>query len=783
MKRKAVIPLLIVLLIVIWGGGFYLYQKTQDKSEAISKNKNNKSTTKEVTKTNISDNQEVVLKDAPKKYVYDETKGKERSFYADTSIFAEFQKFNQKVAYCDDKDDIAYYSVEDKTLFKKYSKTNDILEVGGSHILGTTIDYNGTLWGWYINQQTLEWNVISFDQGIKHKIHLDNDKLKKEYKKLWNGKVLLGKNNIYLLGVIPETSKKMFFIFDKTGKLLKEDSTIKDMELISNGELVSIDNKYGIMRWICDGDSIITEDLGIIDNFGPRDLSYDNANQQLYIRGNEGIRRYDINNMNEFETVFDFAVDTSIKDTRTITQFTAQEGKIYLLEEIWVKDKSGHFSGKFRIYTYTPKKAEKKESSITLTVPYKMNFLEEAVKLYEKKYPEREVKIEAAYNSASEFSNDFNNYADRMMTKILTGDYGDLIISSHGLKFTPLLRTDAYMDLTEWIKKVPCYDDLNQSALNALKIDGHLRALPLGINLYYYGINKELAKEVGITDYSKLTWNDLLDIALKWHAEGKTNHTILGVGVSGFDQLDQMINNNVNELINMKEKKCNLNQDWFKELVKKWKQVSDYGVLYGYNEKDLDVKLDDKASIMINGFEKGALLQTYSRRDLTNNWNWNDPSFETSQYYKTNDVIGATQEYLPGICGEKSENYCSIPSIMLSVNDQSKKKEEALQFMEFLLEDEVQSLDSLWGIPLNLKVDKKLWKKNTKRDEWKVASEQKYNEYYDMLSKNYDKIDTLYPNEYTHYISGPMQDYVDGKITLDQAIKKAEQDVWLHLNE
>ena len=319
-----------------------------------------------------------------------------------------------------------------------------------------------------------------------------------------------------------------------------------------------------------------------------------------------------------------------------------------------------------------------------------------------------------------------------------------------------------------------------------MTVKGAIRALPIGVNLYYYGLNKELALEEGITDPADLTWGKLLDIALDWKERGEKGRALFGGGFSSKDLLGHMLTNNRKDLINEEEKTCDLRQEWFLELMRKWKEVDNAGYLYCYGDTELLYReRNGEDTIFINGFDKGSLLQAYNRRWLQNDWRFKELDVETEQFWRYNDTWDCEQILLGGIHGEKSRNFQSVASMMFSVNARSEHKEEALRFLAFLMSEKVQTLYSVDGIPMNLEADRVKWERVSKNlyNESPYLNEEKVMEYYKLFSSVYEEIDQLFPDYYTNYIEGPMASYVMGALTLEEAVAKAEQDLWVHLNE
>ena len=119
---------------------------------------------------------------------------------------------------------------------------------------------------------------------------------------------------------------------------------------------------------------------------------------------------------------------------------------------------------------------------------------------------------------------------------------------------------------------------------------------------------------------------------------------------------------------------------------------------------------------------------------------------------------------------------------MYSINNRSENKENAWKFLSFLLEDEIQELDNIPGTALNIEAEKNIcpkWEENYER-----FFELNGKPWWEMMEPIYTDIDYMYDLDYfKNDIKAPILEYLQDKISLEEAIKKAEDNVWIRLNE
>ncbi len=482
------------------------------------------------------------------------------------------------------------------------------------------------------------------------------------------------------------------------------------------------------------------------------------------------INAFDANNGEFLKSIFDFRkYATYLLDDYNVHDFIVGKDEEIYCSLIPRDFETQDFASSFSYYLYTKEEGErpKRETTITLTAPYRYDFLEEAIKLYEIKYPEEHIEYNYAYNTYEAFLENKEEYGAKLTLDIISGDVGDIVqTGGAGLGYQALLRTDAFMDLTDLIVKDKNYQYLNKGVLNGIKINNAIRALPISYVFYQYELNEELEKELELNiDFDNISWSEVLDIAKVIEEKVPDRHlfTCPIEEETVWDMLGyNLIIENMPDLINLETKEMDLNQQWFKDLLIKFKECSKSKNFLLIGEPDLIDRL------------QGSLLTRV---------------FIGNRFYS--DVLGNFDSYnekhksrmIPSFTGEKNDNRIGYSKRMFSINNRSERKENAWKFLSFLLTEDIQFLVSKErsGTPISQKgVDRMIgyafWMHGysgdnvDKYNKSTIENSQKINYLYDMGYMRQDLIDAI-------------KLYMDDEVTLDEALKKAEESIMIRLNE
>ena len=385
---------------------------------------------------------------------------------------------------------------------------------------------------------------------------------------------------IYLLA--GTNANSILHIYDMSGNLIKTYKELKDFDIDEDKNLFvsGYFNDNSMFQKISLKTDKVLYQIAT-KSFGYGYISYSKNSDYLYYLDKDKILKYNALNGEAIEEVLVFGVDTSyLTDKLRISSF-AVDGKLNLYMHVFVSSDNRVIN---KCYKYEHLEGERPEKSTTLTItsPYKQPFLYDAIMRYELKYPDQKVEYDYEYESRDDFYINESNYGKRLTAKILTNDIGDLVLTGGStLVFRNLFETDAFMDMSELIKKDKNYDVLNKKALDGMTIDNAIRGLPVSIIYNFFEVNTALLEKMDVElDYENLKWSDVLDLLSVIVKKAPNSYLFVindSAGIYGgyMDYIVEiMLIANMTDLIDIDNKKVNLNQEWFTDLLKKSKEVS-----------------------------------------------------------------------------------------------------------------------------------------------------------------------------------------------------------------
>ena len=570
---------------------------------------------------------------------------------------------------------------------------------------------------------------------------------------------------IYLLSVTNHFP--IFQIFNKDGSLHKDYTDIGSFDIDYKGSIyttfgVSDEHKYSGFEKI-DVESGKVQYSVKTENH-PNFIRYNKEKDSVYVMDYKEITRYNASNGKNGKNIFTFGKDSTyvLDSIYPRDFFVGSEEDLYIALCYFESDKYISL-----YYGYEPKEGTRPERAVTLTVtaPYRQDFLSDAITRYEMKYPDQKVKYDYKYNSEEEFVVNTEQYGQQLALSILGGNVGDVVMTGgSGLNYEDVFKTDAFMDLSPLIDKDKNYDILNKDVIEGLRIKGAIRGLPISISRSYYEVNTKLLDSMGVKlDYNNLTWKDVISLTKVIEEKAPDSHLFTGNEYVG-DYLIPMIVVNIPQLVDFENKKINLDQEWFVDLLKDLKAAmksEKFVVAYSGSSNIID-------SLEGSLFVRRSTERT-SYRDMV------------GRYLMYNEDEGKESLYIPIFVGEKSSNRSVHANNMYSINNKSKNKEDAWKFLSFLLEDDIQKLRTLRSEPINTRANREIleataeeFSRNYGDDALKVV---------DMMMNIFDCTDyvDMYYNKQDIY--NPLISYINDEMPLEEALKKAEENVWIRLNE
>lgn len=748
-NKKRIITLSVMLLFVIIIGTFFIMKDNNHNNVTNNKNNGNEA--------------------------FQEDKSESDEFYYTENFIGE-EEWDGNYNLFKYDDQIVKIIDGEKPYLKELKSGRNIYEIPNKDMIsasGHWIDDN-VFWNVKYDKETGTVMVSSFDNKGNKKDSIELKDFKGnifEDSYIYVGGMRVNKNYIYLQTATD--SRSILQIFTKTGELKNSYENVISFDVDDKERCVytTVASKESPVSGFFMIDSASGDEIFQNTSYRLNPIRFSDDEKLIY-GFNKKNNVFDSNDGTFKRSVFEFGKDsTYFLDDYYIRDFMVgkDEELYYSLNTDTGNRKDVELSDiKLFYYMYTKQKGEKptRETTLTLTAPYRNDLTEEAIKRYELKYPEEHIEYSYEYNTYDEFLEKRQEYGAKATLDIISGDIGDVVQTGGSeLDYQNLLRTDVFMDLTGLIEKDKSYKELNKNVLNAIKINNTIRALPINYIFYQYELNEDLEKELGLDlDFNNMSWSEVLDLVEIIEEKAPDRH-LFTQHMGGMDIWntfsEHLLIANMPDLINLETKEVNLNQKWFKDLLIKFKESSQSK---NFVLSDWEYDLFDKL--------QGSLLALTSNRNDT----YSERLTHFYEYNQTNK-----SRMISDIKGEINDNRIGYSIRMYSINDRSERKENAWKFLSFLLEEDVQFIASKdrTGMPISKKsVDRMI------DDATYWFSGSNIDRYNKTMIENSHKIDYLYNMGNLRLdIAGPIGLYMNGNITLDEALKKAEENVIIRLNE
>lgn len=100
----------------------------------------------------------------------------------------------------------------------------------------------------------------------------------------------------------------------------------------------------------------------------------------------------------------------------------------------------------------------------------------------------------------------YNDVAQQTLLRTASGDPPD-VIDLHPARFYEFVKKGVFADLTPWVNRDLDLDDFYQPALDSVRVDGKIYALPQRLSTYVLFYNTDLFNQAGVAPPPK-DWND-----------------------------------------------------------------------------------------------------------------------------------------------------------------------------------------------------------------------------------------------------------------------------------
>jgi len=277
-------------------------------------------------------------------------------------------------------------------------------------------------------------------------------------------------------------------------------------------------------------------------------------------------------------------------------------------------------------------------------------------------------------------------YAKMLNTEMLTGKGPDIIGSFYPLR--QYAEKDLLVNLDEMIEKDKSFDisDYYENIINGCRQEGKLYAMPVNYYINGFLVNDKLMKEKNITIDNDYTFDDLYDAAQKLNSGSSSKEYYLFPQIK-YDRghFEYILYNDIEHYIDWEKKTAKFDSEEFIDLLRKYKELRQNYTSPNIKEDDINPNKNNPIDnilliyVPIQGYDSiGVLGKLYS-----------DCDFKVLPYPKG-----------------KHTGHNLFYSDIVSINKNSRYKDEAWEFIKLLLSEEVQSNFYEYRFLLNQNADK-----------------------------------------------------------------------------
>ncbi len=590
---------------------------------------------------------------------------------------------------------------------------------------------------------------------------------------------------------------------EKVEVLSPDGKKIKDIEA-KKIDFIEIDDKDNLLMGSSSGDSgkssveIISlgQDKGkllteLSAGHFMHEMKYSLVNKKLYFLAEKGIIACTPEGKTE-GYVFDLK-QSSLLDSGTYTNDFVfdKDNNIYILA-FKMDNSSGENKSVSLFYKYSPSKEPGNaadQKTLSIYTRYSEKYLESAIAQFRKKYPDVKVDLKdfsAATISSSEDGpgdDEINraqkaeeDYRKIVSTELMAGKGPD-IVETEGLPYRRYIDKNCLENLSEVIKNDKSFDINNykQNILNAFKYKNNLFVMPVNFSFASFAANKGIMDKEGISiDSSKWTWKDFLSLAQKItrdnDGDGKPDQYAMEK-MSPEGIFSMVLLSEYNNFIDLDKKSCSFDSGEFIDLLNFTKGFSDMGVCSPKLDISELYKMLDPGTIGFMRSYFGTYQGVIQTQCLMNGEVefYNMPSYSAQ---KTPNIIYEGRTY--------------------AINNNSKLKAEAWEFIKLLLSDEIQARDDMYQFPVSISALEKKAKSEIERNYMYMAYKDKgrkvralNEEDVKMVNKMIDELELLpYVEEQaSQIVLEGIKDFFSGKKSAQETAKLIQNKVSIYLNE
>lgn len=373
----------------------------------------------------------------------------------------------------------------------------------------------------------------------------------------------------------------------------------------------------------------------------------------VYAADADGFFRCDVGDTNWQKLLQGIDTGFSLSDQWCRDIVALSDGSVYA----WFGSESGD---KIMIYRYDPDAVIEVTEELTLYTVEESFFLQQAAVQYHKQHPEILIHVDAAISMTDKYSGnaDYQQIYQDLNTSLTSGNGPDLMVMDH-LKLDTYASKGLLLDLQEILQPMEEDGTLLSNITTAYKeADGRRYAVPL-----QFGLLLAVGRDVHPEEMSSM---DAIAKAVSGKTESYMGDRTCGELVEEFYPLI------VDDILQNRQVNRDILRPWLEDL----KKIADNcGILPSRKE-------GRAANIWDLGSDVKLVLQE------TDGFN------EAMMPYAVAELLNAN------VVSMENAFY---PKMVIGINSRSEHVETAKDFLRFALSEELQSVDTYEGFPVNAK--------------------------------------------------------------------------------
>jgi multiple sugar transport system substrate-binding protein len=334
---------------------------------------------------------------------------------------------------------------------------------------------------------------------------------------------------------------------------------------------------------------------------------------------------------------------------------------------------------------------------ITMSVISEDQFLKNAIAKYEEAHKDVKIEVkeysplpEGAINSGgkvtriegsgAEVSRDTEKYISTVNTELMSGSATD-IIALEELPFEKYAEKGLLADLKPLMDNDKSFikEDYYYNVIDALNMNNKSYVLPVTFGIDMLSANKAVLDSKGISINSNWSWNDFAEIAKQVAGGTGADKKYALSNMNEGDLISSMVSTSYEKFVDENKKAAKFDSKEFIDLLNTGKKMVDEGLVNTAKSDKMVKDMGSRGGTIFNLQTVNMPVGLTIARTLFG---------DETQFYN-----------MPGSGSEFSFS----SALILGINNKSAYKNEAWDFLNYLISEEAQSGPGIIGLPINKK--------------------------------------------------------------------------------